>query len=484
MQYVLGTIAILTTLITSGVVLHRVANRQTAMISFRNLFLFGFFFFYGVATAFVCFADSTAWIYTPVGSGYLPLAVLTPLFVVAFVLAARWGYGANRLTRFIPSVRIHPCTASIVAGIIVCEVMAVLGLTPLGDYFTGVIAQSKPGFAACAAGLATYWLISQKYNPVAWAVFGATFVLSCLISVSGGTDRRFILGVFLVVVWVWYFTSLQYKTPRSNFTKFGIAGLAATAFVVFYSNFRNVSLEHTTLQRRAEQFTEAAKDPLNIKKDTFATVFVQDAPINTLYIIENYPEFQPLQPLHGLYFFLVNPIPRNIFPDKPLGLGYELQQQFHIGANLGPGIIGHGWSEALWLGVIYYAVFFGFLCGVMDRKTESESNNPFFLSVFGSSLGNVLGLCRGETSLFLVLIVTGWVTTLAALWVMNMMGKFTFAAWPRLRVDSDYYMEQQALAEQQQQTEDPYGAYDDRYDPAVAASYNEATDSEQQRHSA
>ncbi len=484
MQYVLGIVAILTTLITAVAILHKVWNRQTTLLSYRNLFLLGFFFFYGLATTFVVFMDQSGWIYQPQGPGYLPLAIMTPGFAIIFVLFAKWGYKSNGLAKLVPSIRIHPCTASIFAGIIVCEIMGIIGLTPLGDYFTGVISQSKAGMAACAAGLATYWLIAKRYNPIAWVVFLATFALSCLISVAGGTDRRFVIGVFIVVAWVWYFTTMQYRSPGSVLTKFSIAGLAGLGFIIFYSNFRNVRIEDTTFSRRIEQFGEAAKDPLNIKKNTLGTVFYQDAPINTLYIIESYPDFQELKPFHGLIFFMVNPIPRAIFPDKPLGLGHELQLQFGIAANLGPGIIGHGWAEGMWFGVIGYAAFFGVLCGVIDRKTETQANNPFFLAVFGSSLGNVLGLCRGETSLFLVLIVTGWITTCGVLWLINAIGKSTFAAWPRLYVDSDYYMEQQAIAEQQLHDFEAYESNEGRYDPAIAAHYNEDTESDEHRHSA
>ena len=481
MQFITGIVAILTTLVTGVVILHKVWNRQTTLISYRNLFLFGFFFFYGMATAFMCFMDQGGWLYQPQGPGYLPLALMTPGFVIVFLLAARWAYRSEAMSRLLPSLEINPCTPSIFAGIIVMEVLAAIGLTPLGDYFTGVISQSKAGFAACSAGLATYWLVAKRYNPIAWTVFIAVFLLSSLISVSGGTDRRFIIGVFIVVGWVWYYTTLQYRSPASNFLKIGLAGIGLTGFVVFYSNFRNVSVEHTTIARRIEQFSEAAKDPLNLKKDTVGTVFYQDAPINTIYIIENYPEFQPLIPFHGIYFFATNPIPRSIFPSKPLGLGFALQKQFGINANLGPGIIGHGWAEGMWVGVAGYAAFFGLLCGMIDRKTEAQANNPFFLSVFGSSLGNVLGLPRGETSLFMVLIVTGWVTTLFVLWAMNQIGKTTFQAWPRLYTDADYYVEQAAFeqAEAAQEEEQSY-----LYDPAVAASYGEAADSEDHRHSA
>ena len=103
----------------------------------------------------------------------------------------------------------------------------------------------------------------------------------------------------------------------------------------------------------------------------------------------------------------MNPIPRAIYPGKPKALGILLQEQFKIAANLGPGIIGHGWAEAGWIGIVYYAVFFGCLVAVADRLTLERLNNPYFIAAAGSNLGNVLGLARGETSMFLDMIVAG-----------------------------------------------------------------------------
>ena len=63
---------------------------------------------------------------------------------------------------------------------------------------------------------------------------------------------------------------------------------------------------------------------------------------------------------------------------------------------------------------------------------------------------------------------------------MNQIGKTTFQVWPRLYTEADYYVEQAAF-EQAQAAEDEQSYL---YDPVAAASYGEAADSEDQRHSA
>jgi hypothetical protein len=87
-----------------------------------------------------------------------------------------------------------------------------------------------------------------------------------------------------------------------------------------------------------------------------------------------------------------------------------------VPANLGVGCIGHGWAEAGWFGVLYYALTLGILCGIVDRLVRRFANDPFFMISVGCSLGNVLGLARGETSLFLVLITTGFIACQVIFW--------------------------------------------------------------------
>lgn len=477
MMFLMGISAALTTIVLVAVVVSGAVQRRTDLLSFRNIFLLGFCFFYGLATIFIAFLDQSGFIYQPQGSGYLPLAIMTPGFAALFMLADGWGQKWSGIQKLVPKVAVPPTTPSLMIGIVLCLLVAVAGLTTGGDYFSATVSQVRPALASCAAGLATYFLVSKKYNPVAWGVFLFVFALSLLLCVTGSIDRRYSLSVFIVVAWVWYYTDLRYKSLAFTLGKMAIIGAVIAFFIVIYSGIRGGAAEDRTIEKRIEQFREASQNPTSVKKGALDSVLYQDAPINTLYIIENYPDIQPLDPFNGLLFFATNPIPRFLWEDKPIGLGSALRDQFGIAANLGPGIIGHGWSEGMWIGVAGYALVFGLLCGVLDRATRENATNPFFLSVFGGSMGNFVGLARGETSLFMVLLVSGAVACLIVLGLMNLVGNSTFRALPMVAPEAVRRLMQRSQEEQGYGGElgDDYGTLpdddDSLQDPEVAAAY-------------
>lgn len=155
---------------------------------------------------------------------------------------------------------------------------------------------------------------------------------------------------------------------------------------------------------------------------------LQDSAYNSMYFIENYPDTHEHRPLHGLVFMLTNPIPRAVFPSKPMALGILMQEEVGASANLGPGIIGHGWMEAGWIGVIYYAAFFGFGIAAADKLIRLRSDNPYFISAMGASMGNVIALPRGETALFMVFLVFGLIGIWIFSWIIaKTVGAFTMS---------------------------------------------------------
>ncbi|MDX2148651.1 MAG: hypothetical protein SFZ23_14135 [Planctomycetota bacterium] len=430
MMMILAISALATLAVTLGYLAYDIIVKRNPLLTYRNMFLVGYLFFYGLATLFAVRFEFSGELYTPVGTGYLPLAVMIPGFLVVFFTGHAWARKWGWPGKLIPALELPVTTPALVTYIVILLAVSSLGLIAVTSYAGGIMTQMRPGLAAAAIGLATYLLLAKRFNPLAWAIFIPTFVFGVLLSVSGGTDRRFVLGCFIVVLWVWYWCDLRFRPLGTTLLKLGVIVAIATAFIIVYSGIRHVGEDRLNFANRAKQLATAATDP-TVKKGSLDQVLYQDAPINTVYIIETYPKDNDLDPFNGLKFFLGNPIPRFLWPDKPVGLGYALQQQFNIPANLGPGIIGHGWSEGMWLGVAGYAIVFGILTGIMDRLLRERSWNPYFLAVYGGFLGNFFGLSRGETSLFMVLIVTGGVGCIVVLWIGKIaLGKFLGAFVP------------------------------------------------------
>src|SRR5690606_23255573 len=125
----------------------------------------------------------------------------------------------NRLggiARLLPKVEIAPSTPSIWIAI---GVFCFLGLVALlvggsvraegrGLTYTQVLAlQFRNAFAATAMGLATYYLICRRFNPIAWGLFGTVLIAATIITTAGGAGRRNWLAVMLAIPWVWYYAA-------------------------------------------------------------------------------------------------------------------------------------------------------------------------------------------------------------------------------------------------------------------------------------
>jgi len=256
--------------------------------------------------------------------------------------------------------------------------------------------------------------------------------LNAVVATVGTVDRRFLLGVLGAAVWMWYWASLRYKRTTPVVARLSVAAAGLILLIGAYTGIRHAvgGTEGATLAVRAAQFTELARKG-SIERGSFAMMFFQDTPNNTLFIIENYPEVYALRPLNGAGVVISNPVPRFFWPGKPEGLGIALQKQMGVEANLGTGIIGHGWAEGLYLGVIGYAVFFGLFVGAIDRVIRARAGNPYFLAAIGCSLGNILALPRGETSIFFLFAIVGFFATVMVLWLTRLvLGAFMQAGQP------------------------------------------------------
>jgi hypothetical protein len=397
--------------------------KDEPLISWRNFFLLGFLQFYTLATLWSCILDFQSNVYITRGEAFGTLALAMPLFFFTFLATWAWAKKWQWPHRIVPRMDL-PITTG---GVLTCAVL-LIGLVILsiplggGSYADSLVFFVRTSMGAAATGLAFYLLLSNPRNPVWWAVFGGIFIVAAITSVVGSIDRRNFLSVFFVVAWMWYFSKLRWMPKAKTLrTVFVVAAVTFFCLVVYNKGRQQLGWQTATFEARGQQFLELAKTGPDLSaKNLLTELLLQDTPLNTVCIMENYPERYEHDPLAGAHFYIVNPIPRAVYPNKPEALGIILQRQLQVAANLGCGIIGHGWHEAAWIGILYYAIFFGALIAVVDNLVQARSYNPYFLAATGCSLGNVLGLPRGETSMFLDMITAGFFICLFL---------FTFAAY-------------------------------------------------------
>lgn len=78
---------------------------------------------------------------------------------------------------------------------------------------------------------------------------------------------------------------------------------------------------------------------------------------NTCFIEENFGTVYEYEPGQGLYAVIAGAIPRQVWPEKPIGLSRVLTlaklgpSAIHAGTSLSPGLVGELWMNGGWLGI-------------------------------------------------------------------------------------------------------------------------------------
>ena len=402
------------------------------MFSYQTFFLLGMVaFFFAPMVAYKLFEYAT--VYVPDGSGWNILVGGVVLFMGVYLLFSRLGRKSLIMNRILPKFEL-PVTkfgllvtgvVSLVASVLIYRLLYTPSeLTVVTVFVLGFV----PALIAFGIQLITALIVKNPRNVVYWAIGVTALGGGVVLTTALGNDRRYVLGVLLAVPWMLYYAWLRYKTPKFALTVSAVGIFVATSFVLAYTNLRhNITFDERALATRQTQLTEAASNPIWTRENMTA-LFAQDAAIMSMYYIENYPNNFEFIPFHGAIYTIVNPVPRAIWPsnpflpEKPVGLGIQMQRALNTGGNLGTGIIGHGWAELGWVGIAYYAAFFGFLIPAIDRVTRLRINNPYYIAAIGANMGNVLALSRGETALFLVLIIYG----LLGIWLVVYAMKLPF----------------------------------------------------------
>jgi hypothetical protein len=437
----LAVVCIGVTVLIAAILARDVYLRKHDPLSWKHLFLVGFIVFFGTGGFFTVMNDVGSELYVATDRAKGILAAGIAAFLVVFLAFVAVGMRSRWVDKVVPRVEVPRTTPGVLICLFACLGLVLVSLAfPAGgeSFVTALASFFRGGMAVTATGLATYWLLSQKFNPISWAVMGITLAVCLVASIFGESGRRQLLSVMLVIPWVWYYTALRYQPVRVWGLKAGVLLFGAFVLLVGYSgvratlrdNDRSISALTSALMQSA---TSSDLSSNTLKRD----LFYQDAATNSMYIIDSYGDMYRQEPFRGLYWFITNPIPRSIWPDKPVSLGGEISEQQRVIGNIAPGVIGHGWAEAGFIGILYYAAFLGFLVGAGDRLLQLRASNPFFVTLMGSSLGQVIAMSRGDTPLFLLNAAMTALFAMIVMYACKLVFNPIMAGFPRLRAGPD-----------------------------------------------
>lgn len=416
-------------------------TRRSEVLSWRNVFLLGYLHFVALGGFFAATTSAEVNNYVPSEHAAGILAVAQPLFLVVYLLADAIGRRMRSIERLIPRLEITVTAPAIVLTSVMLTGLAItLAAVPIGGYLGGVLTQFRGGLAASGLALAVYFFLAQRFNPASIVLVLASLGAGILATTVGESGRRIALGVLIAVPWMWYYASLRHRGPlyiTTSLLAFGTAGVVALAV---YGSVRHQDAGFggggraaIDVGTRAGQIGELITNP-QFETRMLDNLIYTDTSHNTMFIIDTYPEYYNVHPLNDFFYVVSNPIPRAIWTEKPRGLGDRLRDEMGTVANLGPGIIGHAWASATWLGIIAYAGVFGIAFGLLDRALRERIYSPFFVAASGAGMGNMVAMARGDVALFVIQVVTAISITILVLWVIKLLLEPITRAFPPLRL--------------------------------------------------
>jgi hypothetical protein len=146
-------------------------------------------------------------------------------------------------------------------------------------------------------------------------------------------------------------------------------------------------------------------DPRAVQETVIASFAGQFAGGISMWIYETRSESGGYYPLHSLFYFVTHPVPRDWWQGKPEGLGLSIVGEAGVSGvarehSWGPGMVGHLVHDIVFISLPLYALILGLAFRYMDARTVFSARDPVSIVLFGSALGQVFGMPRGDLGLF------------------------------------------------------------------------------------
>jgi len=415
---------------TALLILFEEISGRVRLFSLRNMFLFGFIIFQLLSGGFaLSVAQMDRFVLSDTSQLGITYVVAVSAFLGVFLLCYRWKSPVVRLTSLIPAARENPGFGKAYATAIVCTVLAI-GLNVVPIPYVGILTgYMAVGLAAVAAGIAGWLWAPRLFNPVVALmvipIVGLNWVL-----MSEGYGRRDELTVLAATGWGMFYSHFRYVSMKRYLLPVVAFAVAAGALMGMVTSVRGETRDKPAVAKAVIVLTQG--DPFGIVNDVISG---QGAAQISMWIIQGYPETFEYRPFRTLKYFVEFPIPREIYPDKPLSLGQDVVTQASVrnvkrvgadgksGLNVGPGIVGQSWADGGFLFVVFYAVLFGLLIRAFDELVHREQDKLLATLPAAAALGQVIGIPRGGvatmTFVFIFTTITTYLVVLAIGWILR-----------------------------------------------------------------
>lgn len=342
----------------------------------------------------------------------LQFSVMMTVFIVVMLWAYRHGWGGVRLANRLPKSWVVPSDTGLVV-----MALAITGVAwglrfgvqiPL----VGIVSSHiGVGLAAVACGLVAWVWGRRLLNPIV-TVFGLFIVAVNLANVmTGAFGRRGVLAVGAGVIWGMYYSHWRYLTTPALLRRLAVASILPLIVLALFTAGRTGLEKDRTPGEQVEAMLSAS-----FSEGATGLMSGQGAGPISMWLIDNYPENFEYRNLGTLRYFFLVVVPRRWWTDKPFPLSQLIAIQASVpgvnrtvgahsgggrgGITLGPGIIGHSIADGGWPVLFLYAIIMGIFLRFFDEIVYLNPQSPFMVLPIGAALGQIIGLARGETSIF------------------------------------------------------------------------------------
>ena len=384
-------------------------RRKSDLLTTWNMFLLGAINFVGFASLKAAYSSHEFRILAYERRDYVLYILGAITFFVTLTAAYYWikfpRKLAGRRFRKWPPMSIEVLYAMIAMSL----GMAIFAQLPIRIPGVGqlIFHLGNKGIIIAVAMAFTAWFKS-KDNPLTIATLIGVLLFSAMLGVMAGSGRRTLVGVAVALPICAYWLWLRYKSPWSNLVLFAAAGVLGVFTLAAYSAVRHFD-QRGKVERSIENSLNAVRDlPSRIFTSDVDPLLGQNATQIALAAIHLYTNSLSPEPFHSTIFVATNFIPREIWENKPQGLGYTLPKSTRTAtrATWGPSIVGHGFHE----GGLHMLVFYGVLVGIalrfLDEQLVRQSTNPYLLAMIAAMSGHIIGWTRGDIGTFTIQIIS------------------------------------------------------------------------------
>ena len=260
--------------------------------------------------------------------------------------------------------------------------------------------------AAVFAAVFSFVLWFRNRRNMLWlALFVAVFLSACFFSMLAGGGRRLLLSVLLGPVLYFYMEKARYWRPLKSASVVAIAAVSIFVCTLMYSSFRHFDAgEDQKVELRWGssgnwRTLEISVGPMHSMKDQLH--FMSQHAVHYALLTSHYVGTGELQPqlLNTVKFVIAYPIPRSIWPGKPLALGIVIVTnavRYQGYTNWGCGISG----QAAYEGGLPVAALFGYFAAfgvrLFDEPMKTQPTNPFLVAMLAAASSHILAWPRGD----------------------------------------------------------------------------------------